>query len=185
MWYLCGGDASGWKGQTSPSSISCSLPRASPGPGWVGRGWWPAVLTRYSQTIPAAWTRRALRFPARNQRRRRIGVRGSSCWTRCLTVGRSTQQKLKKGERYVSGNFLHRGSLKMKSWWLWQPCMSNVKAIVCVTPCLRWGLLTSSTAGHDSCSSLQLLHLKKNISWKGELVSATTLRFSLWAHLVT
>lgn len=99
MAHLYDEGASGWKEQTSPSSISSLLPQAVAGSHEVCRGWWPAAMTDVSQTTPAAGTRTVWRFPPRNPHRRRIWIRGPSCWTRCLTVSRSTWQVLNKARR--------------------------------------------------------------------------------------
>ena len=96
FWHLYDGGASGWREQTSPSSISSPLPRAAAGRSEVCPSRRRAGRTHFSQTTPAAETRTAWRFPPRNPHRRRIWIRGPSCWTRCITVRRSTRQALNK-----------------------------------------------------------------------------------------
>lgn len=180
--YLYDEGASGWKEQTSPSSISSFPPRAVAGSHEVYRAWWPAVLTESSQTTPAAETRTVRRSPPQNPHRRRIWIRGPSCWTRCLTVSSSTWQVLSKTrwererEKAWTQVSHHSGPSLQLYVQLHVPLrpagecdqITKWQQLKCDSPFKVWFYSPAAALYHSSCIVPQLRHHK----WKHQLWKA-------------
>ena len=103
--YLSGEGASGWTGQTSPSSISYAPPPPRADSPWLS--WRPAEP---SQTTPAVGTGTEWWSRPQTPRRRRSWIRRPACWFRCLAVSWSTRQVLGSREEDKHGT---HGSLQI------------------------------------------------------------------------